>query len=801
MKKVSLLAAICWLGMAAVAAEWISVPDAPIFTGKVVDGARAADGTSVFVSEVKFSKPVTSARWTVSGLGVFEVYVNGKRIGEEFLKPGFTHNAKTKYSFSYDITDNLRMGAGVLNELRAEVSAGWWREKIVNFAGKRSAFWGELKVVYTDGSEEILGTDTTHWRAAIGGAVTHAAIFDGEEYDARKVGSGEFKKPEINREFKGEILPSRGGEVFLREDLKRIGRNDGFDLRKGERVVIDFGQNCAAVPYFRFKAKAGTVLTALPAEMLNDANKGERGCDDAKGTIYRANLRRPKSGMKVVYTFAGKGIEEYMPRFTFFGFRYLEISATEDVGIAEVSMVPVSSITKAMETGKITTGDEAVNRLIENVYWGQLSNYLSVPTDCPQRNERLGWSADTQVFAEAGSFNARTYEFLCKWMKDMRDSQHEDGSFPSVAPVAQYGNEGHRLGWADAGVIVPYVMWKQFGDKRIVAENYAAMAKFVAMQTKDKYRDARDEKGRPAFQYADWLSFEDFEPCNGSAYEMVEGKKVIRQAAGEYYDFLGGCYWLWCSKLMSEMAGALGREDDVKMYESIAKSAKEYLVETFIEKRDGKLKKEFRNQQTAMLFALKFGLVEGKAKEWTKNLLRANFAAHDGCLQTGFLGTSILMDTLTENGMGEDAYSILLNHNFPGWLYSVDQGATTIWERWNSWTKKDGFGPVGMNSFNHYAYGSVLAWLYKKAAGIDLKAGERVIVMKPIFDKRLKMVKAEYKSYLGVIKSEWAYEGEEQVVWKFTVPKGAKAEVVVPGSEEVKVYEEGEWEKRLKVGG
>lgn len=827
--------------------EWISVKDAPVAGGsqQAHGKARAADGTSWFVSKPVNRGEVVSARWMVSGLGVFDVFVNGKRVGADFLKPGFTHNAKTKYAFTYDVTKLMNAGKGESNALAAEVSAGWWRDKIVTpggydgFFGKKSAFRGVLEVVYADGSKQLFGTNCDAWRCGIAGPVTHAAIFDGEECDARQVapyfGEGLLAVPERNDEFKGEVFPTAGAEICLRCDLAmtpveaycwkgiegdngaegkarvfgKVVKTRSFDpdgtleIAAGETLVVDFGQNCAAVPFFRFRAKAGTVLTALPGEMLNEANgEKSRGNDGPAGSLYRQNLRCPEIGMRVVYTFAGNGLETYIPRFTFFGYRYVSVTATDDVVIETLRSVPVTSIRKCMERGKIETGDADVNRLVKNVYWGQLSNYLSVTTDCPQRNERLGWTADTQVFCEAGSFNADTSAFFHKWMRDMRDSQHEKGGFPGVAPFAQYGNETMRIGWADAGVIVPYQVWKQFGDVRIVEENWAAMEKFVARIAETKYR-TEVMRGVPGecgnYQWADWLSFEKLESAGGagkpqnSAFEPNPDGKGRRPKADAllYWDFLGGCYWVWDAQMMATMAKAAGK--DAAKYEKMAAEAKAYMIDRFFKTADGMVLPVFRGMQTPALFALKLGFVSGAAKEATIAGLRQSFKENGGCLQTGFLGTSILMDTLTENGMADVAYSLLLNHNFPGWLYSVDQGATTIWERWNSYVKATGFGPVGMNSFNHYAYGAVLAWIYKTAAGIaadPAKPGFANIVMKPVPDKRLGHVTAEYRTPLGLVKSVWRYEGDKWI-WDFEVPEGATASVTLPGETAVKTYEAG----------
>ncbi|MGN0844529.1 MAG: family 78 glycoside hydrolase catalytic domain, partial [Kiritimatiellia bacterium] len=673
--------------------------------------------------------------------------------------------------------------AGQENTLAAEVSAGWWRDKIVTpsgsqgFAGKKSAFRGVLELYYANGGKERIATEPDHWRCGIAGPVTHAAIFDGEEYDARISapvnGEGLCSRPETNTEFAGEILPTDGAEVVLRRDLAM--RKESFILKKGEKKVVDFRQNCAAIPEFAASAPAGTVLTILPAEMLNDAEAGTRGCDGPAGSVYRTNLRMPGEGMRVRYTFAGNGVETYLPRFTFFGYRYAELSATEDVAFDFLSSIPVSSVKKEMETGTFEVGDKDLARFIQNVYWGQLSNYLSVPTDCPQRNERLGWSADTQVFAEAGSFLADTRKFFKKYTRDLRDSRSAQGGYTSVAPRAQYGNEAFKFGWADAGVIVPWTVWKQYGELSILRENWDAMSKFVRVLDETHY----DFEGKHAYIYADWLSYETFETC-GNRYGNWSTWKDHPDAM-DYRRFLAACYWLYDARLMVEMGVALGREEEAEFFRGSAERALAHIRERFVEE-DGLLLKPMRELQTACVFAICLGIVEEEALEKTAGLLVRSIENHGGCLQTGFLGTGFIMDALSKIGRNDIAYTLLLQHKNPSWLYSVDQGATTVWERWNSYTKESGFGNAGMNSFNHYAYGAVLGWMFRTVAGIANRPGTvgfKKLLLAPHPDRRLGFANARYRSVSGLICSAWRYEGEKWI-WEFEIPAGAEAIVRAP---------------------
>lgn len=824
--------------------EWIAAADAPVVEGKIgelVEGPakepreRAADGASWFVSELSNPAKVEKAVWMTTGLGVYRIFLNGKEVGEEFLKPGFTHFEKTRLSFTYDITEAFKKGEGQINQLSAQATPGWWADKIITpyghegMIGRKPGFRGVLKLTFADGSEKVFGTDCKDWKAGVAGPVTHAAIFDGEEYDARipqgYLTADKLVSPEQIDEFKGEIFPSDGAEIYIRRDislaprkayvwkdvegakegewgkvliLREYAPGEEMNVAKGENLVIDFGQNTSGIPEFEFSAEEGTVLTFLPSEILNDGNGAvSRGMDGPEGSIHRENLRAHKIGMRLLYTFGSdKGYVKYHPNCTFFGYRYASISATAPVKIRSVVTLPVSSITKNLETGQLTTGNALINQLISNTLWGQRSNYLSVTTDCPQRNERLGWTADTQVFAETGTFFANTDSFFHKWTRDLRDTQSETGAYPGVAPFAQYGaspTDMMRVGWADAGVIVPWVVWKQFGDKTIIDENWEAMDKYIRHVNESRYDHWALASENGNYQWADWLSYEPLE-SHGELYEKsASGVSVLRKDIEEYWDYLGASYWAIDAAMMRDMAKATGRDETE--YAAMAEAAKAYLKEQFLDGAGNFKTTVLNTMQTPALFALKNGLVEAEAKENMVARLRKNFEEHDNCLQTGFLGTSILMQTLSENGMDDIAYNLLFQRKNPSWLYSVDNGATTIWERWNSYTIESGMGPKGMNSFNHYAYGCVCEWLWKTAAGIaaDTEApGFRHIIMKPVPDRRLGSLKASYKSVAGLITSEWNYSGESWN-WTFSIPEGSSATVTLPDGSEPKEYGAGRY--------
>ena len=808
--------------------SWISVVDALVVSGEVADGSRAADGASWFLATVRNDKKVSRALWMTTGLGVYELYVNGKPVGDEILKPGFTHPEKTRLSFTYDVTGLFDTASGAENVLSAQVTPGWWADKIVTPAGhdgmigRKCAFRGVLALYYSDGSTRLYGTDTENWKAGIAGPVTHAAIYDGEEYDARIAPGFETPEklgvPEINTEFHGDIFPSDGAEIYFRHDLalspvktyvwqgvagedenhfgrvvlkREYGAGEPIVVNPGENLVVDFGQNCSAVPVFVFNAAEGTELNCVTAELLNDGNGSkERGMDGPEGSVHRLNLRIPDTGMKLKYTFANSPEDVcYTPRYTFFGYRYVSINVTDKVVIKSIKSLPVTSISSDMEIGKIETGNELVNKLISNTIWGQRSNYLSVPTDCPQRNERLGWTADTQVFTETGSFFANTTSFFHKWMRDLIDSQGEKGGFPGVAPLSQYGNEMTRLGWSDAGIIVPWSIWKQFGDTEIVEQSWKSMEKYInhINETRYDHNALIEENGN--YQWADWLSYEPLESCGGGAF----GPDGPLPEAVEYWNYLSASYWLLDAGMMRDMAIGTGR--DASRYETMTRDAKTYIRERFFDE-NGKFKTDILNtMQTPALFALKNNILDGAAKEAMIGRLRKNFAEHGNCLQTGFLGTSILMPTLSENGMSDIAWELLFQRKNPSWIYSIDNGATTIWERWNSYMIDKGMGPKGMNSFNHYAYGVVCEWIWETAAGIasdPANPGFRHIIMKPVPDKRLGYLKAEYHSASGVIRSAWKYEGDNWI-WEFSVPDGCTATVTLPGETQSKEYEAGDY--------
>ncbi len=763
------------------------------------------------------AKAVAKAEVFVTALGVFELYLNDSLVSvsedgnrADFLRPGATDPNLRRQYLGYDITDVYAKTAGAENTLSAFVARSWFSDELGGRKDVKPALALKLRLSYIDGTSEVFATDES-WRASFDTPFRRAGIYWGEEFDGSAERSAAVcagrDRAVINKAFTGVVSPMAGPGVSLRRDLalgpvdayvydaveksknsgefgkivkKREYKKEGYRIVAGEKLIVDFGQNAAAIPLIVARAPKGVTLTFKGAEMLNDGDGAKkRGCDGPEGSLYRASYRSLGSdGALVRYTFAGaKDAETYLPSFTFMGYRYAEITATGPVEILELKSIPVTSIAKSMERGTITTGNKYVNRLVSNTRWGMYSNYLSIPTDCPQRDERMGWAADTQIFAPAAFRLADVYGFLSKWMADMRDAQSKDkeGRYPSVAPCHRWGACKYgMLGWADAGIIVPWTCWRMTGDLAVIRDNWRSMCRFMDYQERTKYKTA----GTPdkMFQYADWVSFEKYETCSRAAWK--DGK-VLPEAAA-YWDYLAGCYWYWNSLRMTRMAVALGRRDDATRFAAMSRTAREYLRSEFF-KDKGRLPEFLRDMQTPHLFALHLGLYEdSEAKDEAVGQLVKNFQDHGMCLQTGFLGTSILMDCMTCSAERPDiAYTLLLQHKFPGWLYSVDQGATTVWERWNSYTKENGFGPVSMNSFNHYAYGAVIDWLYSTAAGIqpgESGGFDGEFILAPVADARLKSVDASFKTGNGVIRSSWRYEGG-RLKWRFTVPKGSVAHV------------------------
>jgi len=781
-------------------AQWIK-------SSKTNQDAMDESGIPMFRKTFELGKKtVKSAKIYSSALGVYDLFINGKRVGTtsddnktiyDELKPGWTDYSKTVQYTAYDVTNMLLQESNVIG---AQVASGWWRGPVCHgqYGNLDLSFIGKLVIVFSDGSTKTVVTDNS-WRTSCEGAVRMADIYMGESYDARKESS--WKTPgyddsswlptTLSTDFKGQLKAFVGPAVQVRPSLTRHpvtitiynGKKDNGStfgtintintvkgsgsifLKKGETVVYDMGQNMVGWVKFTAKSKAGTQMKIRFGEMLNDTGESSKGNDGAAGSIYTANLRSAKATLK--YTFKGLNESEtYQPSLTFFGFRYCEITASEGVQIGSLCGEVVGSANKEGSTFK--TSNPLVNQLYNNIIWGQRGNFLSIPTDCPQRDERLGWTGDTQLFSRAASYNADVASFFHKWMGDMRDSQRKDGAYPDVAPIAWVGyGQG---AWGDAGIIVPWNIYLMYNNTDIISENFESMEKhmdFLAAQAGNGYRF-----NGSGTNYGDWI-----------AYEKTDNR------------YVSVCYYAYVARLMSKMAGAIsivaGDVYDMKQakYGTLYEKIKNEFQKRYVNS-DGSLKE---SSQTAYLLALKLELFpDEKTKENGVAYLTKKIADNGDKLSTGFIGTGTLNQTLSENGAINTAYNLLLQRNNPSWLYSVDQGATTIWERWDSYTLEKGFGDVSMNSFNHYSYGAIGEWMFRYMAGIETDEsapGFKHILLQPMPDlrdqlpkgqERITLVEGDYDSYYGSIKSAWKVDKKGKLSYFVTIPANTTATMSLP---------------------
>ena len=759
-------------------------------------------GIPMFRTEFALAKTVKSARIYSSALGIYDLFINGKRVGTpqtdgtmvyDELKPGWTDYRKTVFYSVYDITGLLKNGQ---NAIGSEVTSGWFTGGVAHneYGQHPLAFIAQIRIEYTDGATETIVTNTADWKATTDSPIRMADIYNGETYDARKESAwtsagfndADWSETAVNNYFTGNIISFIGQTVRVRKSLEQTPKNikihngttatgttygkvnvvrtlenaETFALQKGETAIVDFGQNFVGWLKFKVIGVSGAKLTLRFAEMLNDNGAESRGNDNAQGTLYLRNLRSAKATLR--YTLKGdlQG-EIFNPTMTFFGFRYAEISATENVDFEMLKGEVVG--TENEENSSFTTNNGLINQLYSNIIWGQRGNFLSVPTDCPQRDERLGWMGDTQIFSRAAAYNADVVSFFHKWAQDLRDSQQPDGTYPSVVPD-NWGVGYGRTAWAEAGIIVPYNVYLMYGDHEILSQNYESMERFMAWMATRKF-DGYNYNGGDT-QYGDWL-----------AYENTNAR------------FISVCYYALVARLMTKISSALSQSvndiyaQNATKYQTLYNNIKAEFQERYVSSRTGLLSV---NTQTAYLLALQndlFSNVENTQKAIAH--LVEKIAANGNKLSTGFVGTGTLNQTLSEYGATDMAYNLLLQRENPSWLYSVDQGATTIWERWNSYTLANGFGDPGMNSFNHYSYGAVSEWMFRYMAGIEADEhhpGFKHFILQPQPDirnvsdnERITIVDAEYGSYYGKIKSRWERKADGNFRYTIAVPTNTSA--------------------------
>jgi len=700
-----------------------------------------------------FNVTKTVARATVyaTALGIYELRLNGKRIGDHILAPEWTDYSKRLRYQEYDVTDLLASGRNVIG---AQVANGWYSGHIGNggyrYWGKSPALFAQLELTYADGGTERVVTDGT-WKSRVSPMLSTDFMM-GEDYDATKEVRG-WDRPEFNDsdwlpvKERTEAARTMVGQVM--EPVRQLAEIPAKTLTepKPGRWTYDLGQNMVGVVRLRISAAAGTRITLRHAEMLNP-----------DGTIYTDNLRGAPSIDH--YICKGGGVEIWQPKFTFHGFRYVELTglATKPSMDAVTGIVIGSDTPKA---GVFVSSDPQINQLQSNIEWGQRGNYLSVPTDCPQRDERLGWMGDAQVFVKTATFNADVAAFFTKWLVDVTDSQEPDGCFADVSPFAGPGKGAPA--WGDAGVICPWTIYQAYGDLRLLERQYPSMEKWVEYCKGQSPGNIRS--GSRGNDYGDWLSI----------------------GADTNKELIGTAYYAYSTRLVAMAAAALGKTADAAKYEALFQDIRKAFIAKYVS-QDGRIA---GNTQCSYLMALKFDLLPEELRAKAVEYLEADIIARDYHLSTGFVGVSYLLPELTKAGKIDTAYRLLHQDTFPSWLFSVKMGATTIWERWDGWTPDKGFQDIGMNSFNHYSLGSCGEWLYQTAAGInsDGPAFKRIVI-KPVPGGKLTRVKGQLRTIHGLVSSEWS-TANGTFTLAATIPANTTATIHVPAKDAEGVMESG----------
>jgi alpha-L-rhamnosidase len=693
-------------------------------------------------------RPVKRAVIYASALGLYELHINGKRIGEDYFTPGWTDYNKRVYYQSYEVTNLLATGSNAIGAILAD---GWYAGYLGgglmrDHYGSKPRLLMQLEIEYADGSRKTIVTNGS-WRAAYGPHL-EADFYMGETYDARK---------EMHGWDTADFNDSKWDTVVVTDTVQaQVQSYPGVTVKKMIEIkpkkvtepkkgvyVFDMGQNFAGWARLKVRGEPGTKVVMRFAEVLNP-----------DGTIYTTNLR--KARCTDTYILSGKGEEIWEPRFTFHGFRYVEVTGYPD----EPSLDSITGIVVHSDTpvvGSFECSNPMVNQLYSNTTWGQRSNFIEVPTDCPQRDERLGWTGDAQIFIRTATYNMDVAAFFTKWLVDLEDAQTPTGAFPDVAPRKASMGSG-TAAWGDAGVICPWIIYQVYGDTRVIERHYEAMKKWIEYLKKNS-----DGLLRPAKGYGDWVSIESETP-----------KDVIATA-----------YFAYSTRLLSKMAAAIGKNEDAREYETLFEQIKEAFNKAYVSE-DAKIKGD---TQTCYCLGLYFDLLPQSKREAAVQHLIEAIRQKNWHLSTGFVGLSYLLPVLTEAGHVDVAYRLLNNDTFPSWGYSIKNGATTIWERWDGWTEEKGFQTPGMNSFNHYAFGSVGQWLFGTVAGIETDGpGYNKIIIRPQPGGGLSYAKASYKSIHGKIVSDWKLEGQTFAL-NVTIPANTTATVYLPAKNAESVTE------------
>lgn len=706
---------------------------------------------------------VKSARIYASAHGLYELSLNGTKVGNEFLAPGWTDYNQRIQCQTYDITALVKKGP---NAIGAALADGWYRGKVgINWShvyGDRLAFVAKIKLTYTDGSTEWFGTDGG-WRAGTGPFV-RGDLQDGESYDATREEPGwstpgfdaaGWKPVEILPDGFEKLSPQPDEPVRVTEVLTARERT----MPAPGIAVYDLGQNMVGVARVKMTGKKGQTIRIRYAEELY--RKGPR-----KGELYTDNFRSAK--VSDTYTFARDETVTYQPTFTQHGFRYVEISGLETPpetnavqGIVLGSDVP--------DTGDLRLSNPMLDQLVRNIRWGERGNFLSIPTDTPARDERLGWTGDISLFAPTASRYKDTRAFLLKWMNDVRDSQRPDGNIPAVIPQPRHEFNETGVGWSDVFITVPYAVWRATGDTSIVRQNWEAMRRFYRFVHDSATRNGKLlEEGRSSWFSGDWLNLENA--------KRLEEHRVI-----------GTAYFAEDTRMMAEMAAALGETGQAAEWSALVPKIREAFVAAY-RKPDGSI---YTGTQTVYAMSLGMGLITDPAqRKQTAAKFIEKLAADNYHLRTGFLGTPWLLPALTSIGRNDLAMRLLLNEDYPSWGFEIRMGATTMWERWNTIRADGEFGLVWMNSFNHYAYGAVADWMFQHLGGLQiLEPGYKKSRIAPLVGLGgINSAKCTLRTPYGLLACEWKLVGKKLTLVA-TVPANTSAEIVIPATNKKSVRE------------
>jgi alpha-L-rhamnosidase len=737
-------------------AEWIT-PD----PGEL---DPASEPAFLLRKEFKLKDGIESARIYATGVGLYELYLNGQRVGEDLLAPGWTSYSKRIQYQTYDVTSLLISSSNAIGAMLAD---GWYKGDLAwegkrNIYGEKRGIILQLKVRYLDGTEEVIVTDQT-WKASTG-PILFSELYHGETYDARLEQKG-WSNPGFNDS-------NWKGTVILDLPLKNLIAQENNPIRVTETIkpqsliitpagdtVLDMGQNMVGRIRFTVNAPAGTKIILKHAEIL-----------DKDGNIYFGNLRSAKQ--TVEYITKGEGMESYAPAFTFQGFRYVKIEGYpgQDNALDLAHFVGEVIHTDMVQTGNFETSNPMVNQLQQNIKWGQRGNFVDVPTDCPQRDERLGWTGDAQVFIRTALFNYHGGPFFTKWLRDLKADQFSNGGVPFVIPNIVEGDSS--AAWGDAAVICPWTVYLIYGDTRILKEQYSSMQAWV------EYIRAQGENEvawNTGFHFGDWLGLDSKE----DSYFGATPDELIATA-----------FYAYSTRLLRDTAKVLKKGDDVKQYDELFNRIKKYFNDEFITPF-GRLAV---TTQTAHVLTLMFELVDGKIRKRIAYDLNQLVLENDYHLTTGFVGTPYLNLVLSNNGYHETAVKLLLQETYPSWLYSVSKGATTIWEHWDGIKEDGSFWSDDMNSFNHYAYGAIGDWMYRMVAGLDMDESEpaykRIRIQPRIGGKELTYARTTHESMYGRIVSAWKITHEEVTV-EVEIPVNTTAQVILPFAEKGNVKENG----------